>query len=134
MSSSRWKGINTWENLESHSLMLEVTMASTSTAQQQLEPEVQELMKGHYDRALQRYEVGEGDSDLYNSEEETKQLEALSTEDREKYEEYKEIHINQLVSYGRTMEISQEIRRHMFNWMPGIPQSYAKRASEAVKK
>ena len=66
-------------------------------------------MKGHYDRALQQYEVGEGDSDLYNSEEETKQLEALSTEDREKYEEYKEIHINQLVSYGRTIEISQEI-------------------------
>ena len=78
--------------------------------------------------------MGEGDSDLYDSEEETEQLEALSTEDREKYEEYKEIHINQLVSYGRTMDISQEIRRHMFNWMPGVPQSYAKRASEAVKK
>ena len=53
--------------------------------------------------------MGEGDSDLYDSEEEEKQLEALSTEDREKYEEYKEIHINQLVSYGRMMDISQEI-------------------------
>ena len=45
----------------------------------------------------------------------------------------REVHINQLVELGRTTDISTEIRRHMFKWMPGVPEGYAARASKAMK-
>ena len=35
---------------------------------------------------------------------------------------------------GRVADLSTEIRRHMFKWLPGIPEEYTTIASEAVKK
>ena len=97
-------------------------------------PEVAELLQDHYDRALERYEEGQGDSDNYDSDEEMAMIESLDETDRAKYEEYKDIHIYQLVEFGRTMDVADEIRRHMFKWLPGVPEDYAERASRAVKK
>ena len=97
------------------------------------DPEIDEYMREHYDRALERYEIGVGDSDAYDSEEEAEILEGLTEAERQKYEEMREVHINQLVELGRTTDISTEIRRHMFKWMPGVPEQYAARASKAVK-
>ena len=97
------------------------------------DPEIDEYMREHYDRALERYEIGMGDSDAYDSEEEAEILEGLTEAEKQKYEEMREVHINQLVELGRTTDISTEIRRHMFKWMPGVPEQYAARASKAVK-
>ena len=97
------------------------------------DPEIDEYMREHYDSALERYEIGVGDSDAYDSEEEAEILEGLTVAERQKYEEMREVHINQLVELGRTTDISTEIRRHMFKWMPGVPEQYAAQASKAVK-
>ena len=35
---------------------------------------------------------------------------------------------------GRVADLSAEIRRHMFKWLPGIPPEYTEIASQAVKK
>ena len=95
--------------------------------------EIAKYMKEHYDHALKRYEIGIGDSDAYDSEEEAEILEGLTEAERQKYEEMREVHINQLVELGCTTDISTEIRRHMFKWMPGVPENYAARPSKAVK-
>ena len=95
--------------------------------------ETTEYMKEHYKRALERYEIGVGDSDVYDSEEEEEILSSLTEKEKQKYEEMREVHINQLVELGRTTDISTEIRRHMFKWMPGVPSDYAARASKAMK-
>ena len=80
-----------------------------------------EYMQKHYQEALQRYTVYEGDSDEYDSEEEQKILEELKPEEKADYQEYKEVFIKQLVHYGRTMPVADEIRRHMFQWLPAVP-------------
>ena len=97
------------------------------------DPETTQYMQEHYQCALERYKIGVGDSDIYDSEEEEEILNSLTEKEKQKYEEMREVHINQLVELGRTTDISTEIRRHMFKWMPGVPEGYAARASKAMK-
>ena len=52
-------------------------------------------------------------------------IESLDETDRAKYEEYSDIHIHQLVEFGRMMDVADEIRRHMFQWLPGEPEDFA---------
>ena len=95
----------------------------------------QELLEKHYDQILEHYQQGAPDeSDEYSSDEEAQMLQALNDEEREMYNEVREEHVRQLVSFGYTMPLSREIRRHMFWWLPGCPRSYTKRASEAVHR
>ena len=91
-------------------------------------------MQEHYKLALERYQKGEGDSDEYDSDEEREIIKHLSKEEKIQYLEYREVFINQLVHYGRFMAVDEEIRRHMFHWLPGCPEEYAQKASEAVQK
>ena len=93
-----------------------------------------EYMQKHYQEALQRYTVYEGDSDEYDSEEEQKVIEELKPEERADYDEYREVFVKQLVHYGRTMPVADEIRRHMFQWLPAVPVDYCKVASEATHR
>ena len=95
--------------------------------------ETTKYMREHYQRALEKYEIGVGDSDVYDSEQEDEILSSLTQKEKQKYEEMREVHINQLVELGRTTDISTEIRHHMFKWMPGVPEDYAARASKAMK-
>ena len=114
-------------------------MVSTSTSisysmemQQEMESKSrEEVLLLHGKKALKRYEEGSGDSDEYDSEEEAMTLMKMKDEELDRYEELRDVHINQLVQYGRIMPVDQEIRRHMFDWLPGIPEE---RASKAVKK
>ena len=84
--------------------------------------------------ALLRYIEGEGDSDQYDSEGEEETIKTLSEEEKKMYDEYRDVYIKQLVEMGRVADLSTEIRRHMFKWLPGIPEEYTTIASEAVKK
>ena len=84
--------------------------------------------------ALLRYIEGEGDSDQYDSGEEEETVKTLSEEEKKLYDEYRDVYIKQLVEMGRVADLSTEIRRHMFKWLPGIPKEYTAIASEAVKK
>ena len=93
-----------------------------------------EYMQKHYQEALQRYTIYEGDIDEYESEEEQKLLDELKPEEKTDYEEYKEVFIKQLVHYGHTMPVADEIRRHMFQWLPAVPVDYCKVASEATRQ
>ena len=94
----------------------------------------EEVLLLHGKKALKRYEEGSGDSDEYDSEEEATILMKMKDEELDRYEELRDVHINQLVQYGRIMPVDQEIRQHMFDWLPGIPEEFAERASKAVKK
>ena len=58
----------------------------------------------------------------------------LSEEEKKLYDEYRDVYIKQLVEMGRVADLSAEIRRHMFKWLPGIPAEYTEIASQAVKK
>ena len=98
------------------------------------EAEVEDYMQEHYKRALEYYEIGVGDSDAYDLEEEAAILKDLTDEEKAKYEEMHEVLINELVELGRLTNLSSEIRQHMFKWMPGIPENYTARASKAVKQ
>ena len=113
-------------------------MQSTSEAAQEVtstqQEETPEFMLQNYKSALEKYTVYDGDSDEYDSSEEEEIIKGLKTEEREEYEEYKQVFIKQLVHYGRTMPLEEEIRRHMFGWLPGCPTDYVKVASDAVKK
>ena len=91
-------------------------------------------MLDHYKNALKRYVEYEGDSDEYDSAEEEAIIANLTSEEKAEYLEYREVYIKQLVHYGRNMPVDEEVRRHMFAWLPGCPENYVKVASEAVKK
>ena len=84
--------------------------------------------------ALLRYIEGDGDSDQYDTEEETEMVKNLTEEEKKLYDEYRDVYIKQLVEMGRVADLSAEIRRHMFKWLPGIPAEYTEIASQAVKK
>ena len=63
--------------------------------------------------ALLCYIEGDGDSDQYDTEEETETVKNLSEEEKKLYDEYREVYIKQLVEMGRVADLSAEIRRHM---------------------
>ena len=84
--------------------------------------------------SLLRYIEGEGDSDQYDSEGEEEIVKTLSEDEKKMYDEYRDVYIKQLVEMGRVADLSIEIRRHMFKWLPGIPEEYTTIASKAVKK
>ena len=95
-----------WTSLQYRSTMDTSNPPSTSME----EDPTPEYMQKHYQEALQRYTVYEGDSDEYDSEEEQKILDELKPEEKADYDEYKEVFIKQLVHYGRTMPVADEIR------------------------
>ena len=85
--------------------------------------------------ALLRYIEGDGDSDQYDTEEETEMVKNLTEEEKKLYDEYRDVYIKQLVEMGRVADLSAEIRRHMFKWLPSIPaEKCTEIASQAVKK
>jgi len=118
-------------------------MASTSkdpewlkySAKMDEDPEIDRMLQLHYAEVVKQYEKGEReDSDVYDSEEEEEVLSKMSEEEKEMYQECQANFVRQLVTYGRTMNLSSEIRRHMFKWLPNCPNEYVARASAAVKK
>ena len=98
------------------------------------DPAVNELLQNHYREVLKQYEGGQRGWEEYDSEEEKELLDGLNTEEKEQYKELQENFVRQLFTYGAVMPIGEEIRRHMFSWLPGCPKNYVKRASVAAKK
>ena len=84
--------------------------------------------------ALLCYIGGDGDSDQYDTEEEVETVKNLPEEEKKLYDEYRDVYIKQLVEMGRVADLSAEIGRNMFKWLPGIPKEYTEIASQAVKK
>ena len=59
--------------------------------------------------ALLRYIEGDGDSDQYDTEEETEMVKNLSEEEKKLYDEYRDVYIKQLVEMGRVADLSADL-------------------------